>query len=183
MFAAKVVSTKFLAELKARAKSFKQRRISAVLTVPPDLRWWYWLEFGTALRGETGKTPTGYEKASGHPYPIVPVDAPILSFPTEFGQRFAMSVVHPGIRPRKSVTKAIPEIMEKAHVDIVNALITKGFRYSSIKDALVQKSLPRAKELIAENLLKDAPNVRPDGRLEGDTAGDTFAVYAEAKSR
>lgn len=192
--------------LEARAAAWASKKVLAArLTVPPELAWWYWNEFGTAgetqpaefnkvsqwstgpITGPTG-APTSYKiKASG-------INALELVFRTGEGTLFrGEEVTHPGIRPSRNVQKALPMIQLR---------IMEGVR-STIKAGLLdnptlilgtfKNSLEQAKTLITEQMQKNMgkptgrPPIKEDsfdrdlGRLEGRPAHTVFAGAAVVK--
>lgn len=167
-----VTSTKFLAELRRRASALRTTTIAAKIVVPDSLRWWIWLEYGTALRGEVGH-------ASGHTYDIDPVKRLVLAWPSIGGMKFAAHVVAPGIRPRAFVRKVLPEIRINAAAAISAALITNSFSPVAAQSALIE-SLDAAVNVIADSLaLETSPDVREasTGGI-GRTASDAFRAEA-----
>src|SRR6478752_1499987 len=111
----------FGAHLQRRIEAWHGRKIGARIRVPPELSWWYWQEFGTATRGDQ-------PQASGHTYPIYPVNAKMLSWPGASGQRvFSHGVpAHPGIPPRRSVTKVLDDIRQETQEGVRAALREGG---------------------------------------------------------
>src|SRR5438045_2586638 len=89
-----IKSLKFVDALRRRAESFAGTRISYRITVPEDLKWWYWLEFGTAGKQDASAP---YRTVHADTYPIDPVKKPFLSWPDASepgGYRFAFHVDH-----------------------------------------------------------------------------------------
>ena len=171
----------FAKEFGARAASFRGAQIAARIQVPSDLTWWYFLEFGTATRQEDAPVP-----GPGAAYPIRPVDhgdhtLHTLAWPGEGGETVFRKLVpaHPGIRPHPFVRQAIPDILSQWAIDIRAALVEGGFRMSTIKDSLMEETMPYALALLVSNLAAAAPGTRPDGNLLGDTAASVFEEEAE----
>src|SRR4051812_5802065 len=103
-----VKSTRFLDELQKRRNSFSKRTVSGVLTVPPEMKWWMWLEFGTH-----------------GPYPIEPHHPPeaLRWFDPSGNAVVRERVMHPGIRPRAFVRKALPTIASLTIRDVYAAFL------------------------------------------------------------
>lgn len=176
-------STRFLNELKRRRQVFN-KPIVARLHVPPDLKWWYWQEFGTATRGET-------PYASGSAYPIRPINADYLKFPdpeNKYGSdprlelpesdgyaRWFIVKAHPGIRPRRMVRQALSDIRQMAGHQLLPAIATFD---PTIVRAVLQQVMEQAKVMIVESFDKNLPGNRSDGRLGGQSAADVFAEQA-----
>lgn len=157
-----VKSTQFIKELQNRQRSFKGRKLSLKLIVPPEMRWWYFLEFGT--RG-------GYE--------ITPHNPPFaLRWFNEFGAPVVRdSVIHPGIRPRAFVRKAMDEIKTTSLRQIYAALQNEGFRYSTIKGVLDNQVSKSVKDIVVNSLAAETKTTaRTDtgAKLPGLTAAEAF---------
>jgi hypothetical protein len=148
-----ITSTKFLAELTRRAAALRSSSIAAKIVVPDSLRWWAFLEYGTALRGEPGF-------ASGHTYDIDPVKRLVLAWPKAGGMHFAAHVVAPGIRPRAFIRKVLPDIRTTAGTAVGSALLASGFDLAAAQSALTQ-SMSVAIEVMADSLaLETTSDVR-----------------------
>jgi hypothetical protein len=167
---------RFQEELRKRISSFRGTRLSSRLVAPDTVRWWYWLEFGTALRGEPGY-------ASGKTYEIDPVKALVLSWPTgEGARRYAAHVEHPGIRPRAFIRKVLPTVREQAALAVMSAMMRGGFRSNVVKSALTDDAMPVAVNIISASLELEAPGIREDGKLGGQSASEFFAANVKIVS-
>lgn len=176
----------FAAEMKKRAAAFKYARIGARIQVPSDLRWWAWLEFGSATR-----TMADAPFAGGGAYPIKNIDRGdastlrSLHWTANGVNVFKDNVpAHPGIRPHPFVRTAIKEIVEVFKADVVAALMDKGkdgykFSPGAIQDVLLNHTMVYALSLIVANLATAAPGTREDGNLLGETASSVFEEEAE----
>lgn len=156
-----VKSTRFLKELQARVASFSGRSPSAVLEVPPELKWWLYLEYGTA------------------PHAIDPHDPPEALRWYEGGHPVIRDHVdHPGIRPRAFVRKALPTISSVVTSAIYQGLVTNGFRYTAVRVSL-RSAATDAKAIIVQSLAqetKTTPRTDKDARLPGVTAAQEFST-------
>lgn len=187
-------STKFINELRSRYASFNGRKVAGRVTVPMDLKFWYWLEFGTAGRRDpTAPLPTQIAKPGKYPGTFLieplregyPLAFPASSFPNAKTSpdpdgmfRFG-AVSNPGIRPRLIVRSVLKQIMQTTGMDIGNALIENGFRLSILKNQLLNANLPDAVERIAIRLEEQAPGTREEGgKLDGNSAADMFREEA-----
>jgi hypothetical protein len=184
MIPVQVRSLRFLDELKRRRASFTGRSVSARIQVPPDLRFWYWLEFGTAGRQD----PSAPMKSKwGDTYPIEPVRAQMLHWPNALapnepsGGRFQFHVDHPGIRPTLIVRDVIAnkEVWKTIGQGIGNAMLHEGFRLGVLKAQLLEGAMPYISEQIASNLERAAPHTREDGKLDGNKASDVWREEVE----
>src|SRR5438445_444717 len=115
-------STKLLDELRRRKQEFAQP-IRARIRVPSDLRWWYWQEFGIP-----------------HSYPIRPINAKMLVFPDSRtgGTVVTPYVNHPGLKPRRMVSKVLEPIGQMAARNFVTAMLTSKYQADVVRDALVE---------------------------------------------
>jgi hypothetical protein len=180
----KASSLDFRNELQNMAASFAGRRtIAATVTVPFDLRWWYWLEYGTAT--ESTIKPTGE-------YIITPENAKALRFPDpeglygggwgkDPGFAYLARVHHPGIRPRHIVSKIYQDNLVHAISQFQNFFATSKIRGDLLKQRLETVILPYAIELIKLSLDIEAPGVRTEdnwGRLKGKAASEVFGQDA-----
>jgi hypothetical protein len=166
----KFKSTKFLAEIKRRREAVSAAVISARIRVPEEHVWWYWHEFGTASRATMGT-------ANAQGYQIVPLNADILSFPTAGERVFTHKVWHPGVYPRAIVRKVINQIVAEAFTDIAEPL-AQG-KLDLVRQILLERSIVRAKELIAHSMAQELIGTRVDGKLEGRDAASVFTEQAE----
>lgn len=171
-----VVSTRFLDELKRRSAEFRGKTVAARIQVPPSLYFWYWLEFGTALRGE--------DPTRQHTYPIDPVNKKALHWTNPGGDsHFAFHVDHPGIRPHLIVRNVLESIREAAGLTLSEIIPNSGFSVAAIREGLLSNIMPNAKSQIVESMALKAPGVRSDGKLEGRSASEVFASEAKIVER
>jgi hypothetical protein len=157
----------------------KADRVAARIEAPPELRWWYWTEFGTAAVGDK-------DRASGNYYEIDPVDAEVLRFPYGGEMVLRDHVDHPGIRPHRSITKALPQIREVTQSRIHQALQAGAADapkklQEAVFDAL--NAPGGAKDLIVQSMAVNIPGhreVEPErGRLGGASAAEAFEAMAK----
>jgi hypothetical protein len=180
----------FLDKLNERLKKWQTAKGAAArVRVPNELSWWYWNEFGTATRF---KAPSGAElsHASIKPvagsrtgaYDIDPVDAEALRFPQGGEIQHRDHVEHPGIRPSRSVTQALPQI-ERALVQRVQSALKRGaVDNPELLDSAILSATQEAKLLITQSMAENLPGTRelePEhGRLGGRTAAEVFDQQA-----
>jgi hypothetical protein len=167
-----VKSTLFLKELQNRRRSFTGRRIAIKIIAPPELRWWYWLEFGTANLGVTG----------GYTYPIDPHNPPTALRWFDGGTPVVRSHVdHPGIRPRAFVRKAIPQIRQDSLQQVYAAIQEVGFRYSAFKKAFNEETGNMVVDDIVQSLgneTNQTPRSDTGAKIPGSTAAGFFLEHA-----
>lgn len=178
------IAGKFVEQVEARARKWADTKISARITVPDELVWWYWQEFGTAASGDAGR-------ASGHTYEIVPVKAKYLIYPYQGKKVMTLKVeAHPGIKPRRSVTKALPDIRDNTKTTVRQALHQGGADHPElIREAILEATLAAKRRIvasIAENItgtrVGDPDNFISPGRLGGETAASVFDSQAQVVS-
>jgi hypothetical protein len=162
----------FLTELQRRIQVFSGATVQATLVAPDTIRWWYWIEFGSALRGEAGY-------ASGKAYPIDPVQKLVLSWPSSNGTVYRAHVDHPGIRPRAFIRKVLPDIQQHVGSSVAGILVST-YNPASAQSALSQ-ALKDSVITIANSLALEAPGTRVDGRLGGVTASEAFAAQVQVQ--
>jgi hypothetical protein len=163
----------FRDQLKALNQAFSAGTISHTLKVPEQLAWWGFLEFGTA------------------PYTIKAKLAKAL----HFDNHFALSVDHPGIRPRMIYRGVRDEFIEYLKTLRITASLMRdagsevnpdnagpaevmGFDDRADADTKVVLALVKAKELMAKRLETEAPGSRADGQLKGNRAADVWREEA-----
>lgn len=165
----KLTGTRFLKELQARSDSFSGRSISGVLVVPPELKWWVWLEYGTAA------------------HPIDPGHPPeaLRWFDAAGGAVIRDHVNHPGIRPRAFVRKAMPTITSVMKAAVYASMLQNGFRYTAVRTA-VRSSMEDAKAVIVQSLAQETKTTArtdKDARLPGRLAAQEFASKSTIEIR
>lgn len=156
----------FIAELQRRVRDFSTRRsIAYRIRVPEDLKWWYWLEFGTAGRQDADAP---FKTSHSGTYPIDPKEAGSLSWgnathPNDgSGGRFQMHVDHPGIRPRLIYRGVRDDIMFFARSVLAQSL-SKGVKTASLSAALRYLIMPYAVAQMGKRLDAQAPGVKAAG--------------------
>jgi hypothetical protein len=168
----KFTGARFADEIRRRREAITGRTLSARIRVPEELIWWYWQEFGTATRA------TDSERTA--PYPIPGEDSTSKGVAFEGrdgGLVIRHRVWHPGVYPRAFVRMVIDEIVAGAWQDIADDLVHG--RLAEAHEALLSKSLTRAKELIVESMAQQLTGTRPDGKLGGASASEVFNTQAE----
>lgn len=164
----------FAARWKQRIEAWSSvKKLSAAVKTPDELRWVYWQEYGTAATGESGH-------ASGHSYPIDPVNAKALVFPGPGGKTVTLHVDHPGIPARHSVRDVLPDIRRQTREALREVLSDSGADYPDRVRASLLASAEAAKGAVTDSLEENLKGVRPGGdgipagRLEGESAASVF---------
>lgn len=166
------VTGDFATKMAARIEAWRGqgKKIAAGIHAPDELSWWAFQEYGTASRGEAG----------GVPYTIDPVNAEALAFPGPNGTTIVRKqVIHPGIPPRHSVGKVIPDIEEASAEKIAAALNGGALDDPTLLVAAVTDAVTDAKAKIVESMAQNIPGTRVDGKLLGRTASSVFDELAE----
>lgn len=160
-------------QLKQKLEELKQKFmgkvISAKITVPDELKWWYYQEHGTAA-----------------PYEIDPVNAKALRLPATAAHPEEISVphvgppytdLHPPIAAKHMVERVKDEIV--AHLCAAVTEVPDHYEPEAYHSALLDNTMPYAVDKIAESFDEQLPGTEPDGRLSGESAGEAFAAGAE----
>lgn len=158
--------TPFSRELLKRTAEFMSKpTIGYKIVVPDDLRWWYFLEFGTAGR-QDADAPFKTEHTGT--YPIDPIHGKGLVFENARvpnmpdGSRFTVHVDHPGIRPRLIYRGVRSEILEYAKASMATSL-AGGVNLESLNVALQLDIMPYALARMGARLEEQAPGVKTRG--------------------
>lgn len=189
------IEGKFAQSLQERLAQVQANRDpSARVTVPAADSWWYFNEFGTATKHSAPTSAGNAEIApipppihGGGTYPIDPVNAKELRFPQGGEVVFRSHVDHPGIRPSRSVTKALPEI-EQVFMSKVSASFADGAADNPAQlQEVVLEVANEAKALIVQSMaenLNGTRSIEPElGKLGGRTASQVFDSDAQVVSK
>lgn len=177
----KPFSGAFLELLKQRRQQFASIKMAAQITVTPELAWWYWQEFGTAIRGDAGRAsgrtydnPTG---PTGFAFP----DAIIPNAPG--GYRVGEQLLNqPGIYGKHFVEQSIPSIMKFAGRNLMEAGHESGYNPVVMRTDLLTNTMPTAINIIANTIAGALPGTRTDGKLHGDSAAGVFEREAKVRN-
>lgn len=159
----KLTSLKLVDQLKQKAAEMRGRNLSAAITVPEELKWWYYQEFGTV-----------------GPYTIAPRDGEMLKLP-EKGDFpiFHKAVTHPGVRAKHFIKKVEPEIQQMAAHKLAEALSSSGYDPDAAHSALLQDVMPEVVNLISGSMETNLGHSREDGKLHGENPADAYRDGAE----
>lgn len=173
-----VKGTKFKQQLQSMQARFSGKRISAKLTVPPEMMWWYWQEFGTASFAERDTTaPSGYEV----PALANQVEGKYLYFVSrrDGAAHIRHSVFVLGIPARHMVTLVLPDVEALVKSDTATALKEGSYSFEFLHNYIITKTMPAIKRIIRQSFQDQLSNtVRETGRLDV-TAADEFEAQAE----
>ncbi len=167
-----------------RAAWSGQNTIGAVLTVPPELAWWYYQEFGTAGLGVPG----------GAEYPIYPRPGNLAAMNSnnqsqlvfmlggELVNRAAV-LHHPGVRAAGFVRKARPIFNDAVHAKLVAALKAGAHEDPTEIEKVVLHSMQLVKDEIVASMKTQLGHYSDGddpayGRLEGQKPEDVFKTNA-----
>jgi hypothetical protein len=167
------IQGQFTKKLQTLVNKYQSKKVVGYrIEVPPELIWWYYQEYGTAVRGEPGK-------ASGVPYDIKPVIAKALRIPQGNGSfSFVREIKdHPGIPARYSVKKILPELEKYCKEQFAKPGIIDDPKFLAKTS---KECAEFAIKLIAESLDRNLDGIRRiDGKLEGDYPGEVFEKLAK----
>jgi hypothetical protein len=175
--------------LEQRIQRWRGETVAARIQVPPDLKWWYWNEFGTAtkfsipststpgatIRPQPGQMKTGY-------YEIDPVQAEALRFPQNGQIVFRDQVDHPGLKPSRSVTKMLPSIAQRSQRAAAEAFHNGAADHPGALGQSLVAAAESAKQYICYAYDGDLGTraLEPShGRLGGSTAAADFDSRAK----
>jgi hypothetical protein len=138
------------------------RMIAAKIIVPPEMIWWYWQEFGTALYAERSPSYPGYD------VPSVPDISITLRFEGEDGRTILTKhVFTTGVPAKHMVTSIHDAIRQYAFTRIREVIKATQYNPAGLEQLLLEDIMPRVKDMIrdsfAENLHEHAG--RQFGRL------------------
>ncbi len=164
----------YLRELLQRRAEFIGKEIAYLIRVPPDLSFWYFLEFGTAGRQDAAAP---FKTSHSGTYAIDPLNGRYLRIPDAHvpnnpdGSRFTLHVDHPGIKPRLIYRGVRESVLARAVEGVGEAFSTTGqVRVAAIEQAMQENIMPFAVEAMGAALDRAAPGTRVDGKLTGTTA-------------
>lgn len=180
----KSFSGAFLSIIKTRQQQWQSvgGSLAAQIIVPPDMKWWYWQEFGTAQRGDPGR-------ASGVPYDVLPVDAKAIRFPdarvpnTADGSRVQAALYNqPGIPPKHFVTRSLAAIIFTAAMNFQEVGRKTQYDVEAIRTDLLTRTMVQAKDKITAAMAESLTGVRIDGKLHGLPAAALFESNAQIRN-
>jgi hypothetical protein len=170
-----VLSGGFRDRIRQINQSLKPATQAWLITVPDDLSFWYFLEFGTAGR-QDADAPAKSEH--GGSYEIKP--KPDHKALHTAGGRFNFRIEHPGVRPRLIYRGIRGELFEFiSSLNLTRALIGGETALGLSLSETMTAVMAYAVNAMADRMETEAPGTREGGRLDGRSAGDTFR--AEAK--
>lgn len=164
--------------LQSRHAKWSQRKaMGARVVVPPELAWWYYQEFGTAGKNESGE-------ANSSTYTIEPVKGNKLTFMWE-GVLTDFGIVenHPGVRPAGFVRKALPTIQQEIHRKLGEVLRKDSVDSPEALQSALLHSMQFAKEEITTSMAAQLGHFQDGddpafGKLEGRQPEDVFRANA-----
>ena len=161
----------FSLKLQQLANLYRGKKVHYTIHVPPELFWWYYIEFGT-----TASTIN----INGSNWLVFPGHNPEAV--AEDGNVYAKTVQHPGIRAFHVVQRVRPLIQDALHIKVAEGLVGNLEDTNAINVA-TKEALEKAIELIAESYVEQGvTGTRPDntrfpkqsGKLHGNPASQAF---------
>lgn len=149
--------------------------IAAKITVPPEMIWWYWQEFGTASYAEASPSYPGYT------VPKVPDPTITLRFQGLDGSIIlTKSIFTTGVPAKHMVTSVLNDIRRYAFTRVREVLKATNYSAIALEDLLLTDIMQYAKTIIIEsfalNLSEHAG--RQFGRLGSSTPAEEFTAKA-----
>jgi hypothetical protein len=149
----KFTSAKLVINLDKVKSNMAGRKASARITVPPDMDWWFYQEFGTAthFNEEKVEMPVGVAQielpgtTAPSGYQITAKNGKLLRLPItiEFPEAWeGFSVHHPGVSPKAFIRRILPEIQKQSAEAMATALIESGYNITSVQEALMTEIMP-----------------------------------------
>lgn len=164
-----IKSLQFLEQLKKMRSEFGSvNKVAFTITVPPEMVWWYWQEYGTALYAERSTSnPVGYY--------VRPQEAQALKFYDRATGNFRITnetFVY-GIPAHHMITDILPEIQQQIREISVEGM-KQGYNINNLHSYLETVGVPHIIQIISESFATklDLP-VREGGRI-GGTAAEEF---------
>jgi hypothetical protein len=184
----KLTSLKLVEHLKDRSRKAAGAKASAAITVPDELSWWYFQEFGTASRMDPD-APSGTGSPEG--YPIVPINGKALRLPIAAGHPTETIVaevgpphtlMHPGVHPKSFVRSILPEIASTARVAAMQALGESALDATAVREVLLNEVMPKVVDMIAESMAASGLAQRRtdgEGKLGSESPSEAFKSAAQ----
>jgi hypothetical protein len=169
------VNGNFLSKMQERlAKWSGTKRLAARIEVPPELKWWYYHEIGTA--------PHKIPKGGAQP-------GVILVFPSGGELQVRDEVNHPGVKPRHMVRNTEPLVQDELKKRVHEALGNGAADNPEVLRDVVLEATQKAKELIVESIAINLPGdptraaqfPQSPGKLGGRTAAEVFDEQATVR--
>jgi hypothetical protein len=166
-----------ITRLQQKRQEWANAKIAARIVVPPELSWWFYQEWGTAIGGRSGQVDeTG--GASGHTYEIPTGLTHAVSFEGKEGPFTGYVLRHPGVSSRHFVTRTLPENLQIAAIKFVAAMDRSKWNVETVRASLLGETMPRVKENIVQMIEITLPGHNPSGKLGGETAASAFEASA-----
>jgi hypothetical protein len=166
-----IKSLNFLNKLAEMRQDFSSlHKVAFTITVPPEMAWWYWQEFGTALYAEKGSL-SGNETG----YFVRPQEGKALKFYDRAAGNFRITneTFVFGIPAHHMITDLLPVIREQI-TEIAAEGLKQGYTLEGLRAYIEEAGVPHIVQMISDQfaLKLDLP-VRPNGRI-GGTAAQEF---------
>jgi len=154
-------------KLQAMRGRFQGTKVAGKLTLPPEMKWWYYHEFGTATA-----------------YPIDVIFAKDLRLPETAQYPEAIYVprvgppyteMHPPIAARHMVGKVVDDILKYA-AQTIGVALRGNLDPQVAHEALMTQVLPYAVDKITDSFAEQLPGTSVEGRLQGESAAEAFAA-------
>jgi hypothetical protein len=168
-------TTKLEERFARRAQELKQKEIKMQIYVPPGYEWWFYQEYGTAVRGDR-------PYASGDTFDIVPKSGETLRFEGTGGDFvFPKEITdHEGIYPKRYI-RGIQREIRAEQKKFIRELISSGKLTKENIRQTIRQAMRATKAMIVASMARSLTGASPEGKLGGEFAADVFDRVARIK--
>lgn len=158
-----------------RARELKTKQIKMQIYVPPGYEWWFYQEYGTAVRGDR-------PYASGDTFDIIPKTGKSLKFENTEGEfAYPKEVTdHEGIYPKRYI-RSIQKEIRAEQKKFIRELISSGKLSKENIKQTIRQAMRATKAMIVASMARSLPGARPEGQLGGEFAADVFDRVSRIK--
>lgn len=172
-------SARLIKNLEAVKSQYTSHVVSARVTVPPELSWWFYHEFGTATHNGGSGYAIPPRNGKGIVLPATGrfPEAVVLPFVGE-----PMTKNHPGVPALHYVRSSLERIVGQSRQALMAALHDDDYQFEAVHDALINKVMPDVIDIIAESMgevLGGKSVGNPGAKLQGTPPEDVFHDAAQ----
>jgi hypothetical protein len=184
-------STKLVSTLDSVKSRIAGRKMTARITVPADLDWWFYQEFGTAthFNSLSIELPDGVEQA-----PLPSGTSNFYVIQARAGGRIRLPITmmwpehwegpevhHPGVEPKAFIRRILPDIHTMSASALATVLYQSDYDPDAVQQALMTEIMPSILEEIAVSMAESlayGPDRDTPGKLGGQSPADAFSASA-----
>ena len=188
----KFTSKKLVLNLEGVKSRLTGRKMSARITVPADLDWWFYQEFGTATHfdEEAFEMPPGVttlplpntHSPGGYIIPAAPGKTLRLPVTMHFPDAWeGPAVNHPGVSPKAFIRRILPVIHKKSSEAVAMALVEGKYDPGYVQQVLLTETLPEILVDITDSMalaLHSSSDRDTPGKLGSQSPADVFESSA-----